>query len=257
MELIYWLMKRICQKIMDKTYPSQSILAERYKIEKVLGDGSYGIAYLCIELESGSKCVVKQMRKSKKKENEKMYKQETAALQLFDHPSIPYLIETFTYEGNHFFSMEFIEGDNLEDLLFSKKKVFNEAEALLFFRQLLEIVAYTHKQGIAHCDIRIPNVMLSDNQIYLIDFGLSQCLDNIHKKEIVQDDFFDLGDFLLFILYSTYDAKSKKNRPWTEELHLHNQTTGILKKLLQIEQPYSNVHEIITDVHHAINVISY
>ncbi|MGP4041134.1 protein kinase domain-containing protein [Gracilibacillus sp. D59] len=249
MEVIRWIIKKLWQTLMDKTFSPIHILANRYKVEKVLGEGSYGIVYLCWDLNTSGKCVVKQMRKSKRKENETMYKQETAVLSILNHPSIPKLMETFTYQNNMFFAMEFIDGENLEDLLFTKKKQYQEKEALLFFKELLEIVQHIHKKGVAHGDIRIPNVIMNNERLFLIDFGLSQ---NLHKKN-VQDDFYDLGDFLLFILYSTYDAPSKKNQPWTKELNLQTNTTCILKKLLQIEEPYQNVNDILQDVNHAIS----
>ncbi|MFC4403380.1 protein kinase family protein [Gracilibacillus xinjiangensis] len=256
MEFLHWTIKKLCQAVMDKTYSPNHLLADKYKVEKVLGDGNYGIVYLCKELKSNRKCVVKQMRKSKKKENEQLYIQETNVLRFLNHPSIPKLIETFTYEKTKFFSMQFIEGDNLDDLLFSKEKRFTEIEALLSFKGLLEIISYIHEKGIAHGDIRIPNVMIGDDKLYLIDFGLTQYLQSGMEKNTVQDDYYDLGDFLLFLLYSTFDTKSKKNQPWTEELNLHTGTTNILKKLLQIDKPYDNITDIIKDTHQIIEDLS-
>ncbi|PWU67644.1 protein kinase domain-containing protein [Gracilibacillus dipsosauri] len=256
MQLIHWIIKRIRQAFMDKVYPANFLLAERYQVEKVLGEGSYGIVYLCMEVNTGQKFVVKQLRKSKKKENEELYKQEIVILRKLDHPSIPSLLETFAYENNKFFSMTFMDGVNLEDSLFNKKKKFNEKEALLFFKKLVKLVSFIHDHGIAHRDLRIPNVIIHHNQPYLIDFGLAELLKSDNKKEMVQDDFYDLGDFLLFILYSTYDGKSKKNQPWTEELNLHIRTTRILKKLLQIEKPYVSAKEIQIDVNQALEELS-
>lgn len=210
MELIHWMIKRIRQAFLDKIYSANHLLNDRYQVEKVLGDGSYGIVYLCIEVNTKQKFVVKQLRKSKKKENQELYKQEISILRKLDHPSIPKLSETFTYENNKFFSMTFMDGVNLEDSLFKKKKKFNEKDALLFFKKLVKLVSFIHDQGIAHRDLRIPNVIIHHNQPYLIDFGLAELFKSDNKKEMVQDDFYDLGDFLLFILYSTFDDKSKK-----------------------------------------------
>ncbi|WP_089740078.1 protein kinase family protein [Gracilibacillus ureilyticus] len=255
--MLKWIIKRLRQTLLDKTYSPKQILAGKYQIEKVLGDGSYGIVYLCTSLLSNKRCVVKQLRKRKRNENESMYLQETTVLKMLNHPAIPAFLETFTDNNTLFFSMEYMEGDNIEDILFSKKETFTELEALIILRDLLEVIEYMHSKGIAHGDIRIPNIMMNHTRLYLIDFGLTQFLRNEENKSIVQDDFYDLGDFLLFMLYSTYSAKPKKNQPWTEELTLNKRTISILKRLLQVEQPYESAKEILADVNQAIHLLSH
>ena len=70
--------------------------------------------------------------------------------------------------------MSFIEGDNLEDEIFYHKKSFNEKEALHILAQLLELVDYLHKKDIYHQDLRIPNLLLKNKELFLIDFGLAK-----------------------------------------------------------------------------------
>ncbi|MFC4558379.1 serine/threonine protein kinase [Virgibacillus kekensis] len=255
------MIKKVRQTVMDYQYSIHETLAGRYRIEEILRNGSYGIIYLCWNLESNQRCVVKQMRKSKKKENEENYKQETAILQMLDHPGIPKLIETFSYQNKQFFSMEFIEGENLEDTLFASKQKYSESECLVMAKKLTAITCYIHEKGVIHGDIRIPNVLLNRGELYLIDFGLAHNLhtDNHakeHQEQLIQEDFYDIGDFLLFLLYSPYEAETKKNRSWTEELTLNPKTTNILKRLLQINQPYHRCEDILADMEEAITILS-
>ncbi|WP_166786772.1 serine/threonine protein kinase [Jeotgalibacillus salarius] len=257
MEAVHWMIKKARQKIMDREYPAGEIINGRYQIEKVLQNGSYGIIYLCQDLSTGQTCVVKQMRKSKRKENAENYLQETAILKLLDHPGIPSLIDTFSYEGEQFFSMAFVEGKNVEDTLFATGQQYTEKECLPIIEQLTFIVCYIHDQGVFHGDIRIPNVLLHNGKIHLIDFGLASNLGaesglKTQREQLAQDDFFDLGDFLLFLLYSSYDGDIKKGRSWTEELHLKPQTTLLLKRLLGITKPYQQCADILTDIRKAI-----
>ncbi|MGP4063471.1 protein kinase family protein [Oceanobacillus sp. M65] len=216
---------------------------------------------MCWDLDASQRCVAKQMRKSKKKENAENYKQETTILQLLDHAGIPKLIEIFEYEDEQFFSMEFVEGKNVEDTLFDKKQQYSEKECLEIIKKLTAIICYIHDKGVFHGDIRIPNVLLHNDELHLIDFGLAH---NLHtdnkaidrKEQLARDDFFDIGDFLLFLLYSSYDGETKRNRPWTEELSLHPKTTHILKRLLQIESPYPQCEAVLTDIREAISLLS-
>ncbi len=261
MEVIHWMIKKVRQRMMDQQYSIGQILAGRYKIEKVLQNGSYGIIYLCWDLDASQRCVVKQMRKSKRKENAENYKQETTILQMLDHAGIPKLLGTFIYEEEQFFSMEFVKGKNVEDTLFDTKQQYSEKECLEIVKKLTAIICYIHKKGVFHGDIRIPNVLLHQDELHLIDFGLAhnQHTENEAKElreQLARDDFFNIGDFLLFLLYSSYDGETKRNRPWTEELSLHPKTTHILKRLLQIESPYHQCEAILTDIREAITLLS-
>ncbi|WP_208591927.1 protein kinase domain-containing protein [Gracilibacillus suaedae] len=261
MEAIHWIIKKARQAMMDHQYAIDQTLGQRYKIEKVLQNGSYGIIYLCWDLDSQQRCVVKQMRKSKKKENVENYKQETAILQMLDHLAIPKLIDTFVYQDKQFFSMEFIEGKNIEDALFDSEQKYNEIECLKMLKQLTSIICYLHEKGVVHGDIRIPNVLVHHGKLCLIDFGLALNLHTDNKareqqEHLVQEDFFDLGDFLLFLLYSSYDEETKKDRPWTEELSLDPKTTHLLKRLLQIDEPYRRCEDVLTDIVEAITLLS-
>ncbi len=213
--------------------------------------------------------VVKQLRPSKyRSKNEiEMFEKEISVLRRLNHKHIPMLYETFSHNGSLFYAMSYIDGDNLEDQIFYNKKTFNENEALLILAQLLELIDYLHGIDIYHRDLRIPNLLLKNNKLFLIDFGLSQ-----HPTEITQEystsrfspyrqeeilemkrqDYYDLGEILLFLLYTTYSSKNKKALPWTEELSLEKETVFLLKRLLQIKDPYSNSSEISADLQAAI-----
>ena len=101
----------------------------------------------------------------------------------------------------------------------------------------------------------------------MIDFGLSKhkvTIDSFHssfssssykQKDILEmklQDYYDLGEILLYLLYTTYPSKNKKALPWTEELSLEKETVYLLKRLLQIKEPYSNTSEIATDLQAAL-----
>jgi serine/threonine-protein kinase len=149
----------------------------------------------------------------------------------------------------------------------------------------LEIVVYIHDQGIVHRDIRIANVILNGERVHLIDFGLAcdvyQHGTNPISDDIKEDDptekklrreisfssdFYALGHLLLFVLYSSYSEEILIDRPnsdqqiersWEEELSiLQPQTKKLLRRMLQAEQPYENVKQLILDTQAAWAVLS-
>lgn len=250
------------QFIVDRPYSKGRVIHGTYEVLRMIGAGSYGIVYQCIDLRTNENLVIKQLRPSKRrtKREIKLFENEISILDKLRNDYMPRLHESFQSEGNHFYVMTFIDGDDLDEQLFTKKKTFNEVESLIFIEQLLNLVDYLHERHIYHQDLRIPNILLKKNHPYLIDFGLAEQLVGVdsHEKvrEMKQQDYFDLGDILLFLLYSTYTPKNNKALPWTEELSLTEETVFVLKKLLKIEKPYLNTKEISADLFKAVKAVN-
>ena len=253
--------RKIYQFFYDRPIKAGIVLNERYKVLRVIGMGSYGIVYLCKDLKTKEDTVVKQLRPSKRRNKKeiKLFENEISVLRRLNHQNIPVLYETFSLDKHLFYVMSFIEGDNLEDEIFYHKKSFNEKEALGILAQLLELVDYLHNKDIYHQDLRIPNLLLKNTELFLIDFGLAKhavvkepSSSSSQKQEWIQEmklqDYYDLGEILLYLLYKTYTSKNKKALPWTEELSLEKETVHLLKRLLQIDEPYANTSEIAADL---------
>jgi serine/threonine protein kinase, bacterial len=207
--------------------------------------------------------VVKQLRPSKQRNKKEvsLFQNEIYVMRRLSHNNLPELFEAFSYHGDFFYVMSYIKGDNLEDQIFINNKTFTEEESLLFLAHLLELVDYLHSKEIYHQDLRIPNVILKNREPYLIDFGLSKqgnSLDsvnspsNIDSLELKRQDYYDLGEVLLYLLYTTYCSKKKKALPWTEELSLKKETTHLLKRLLRMQDPYSGISGISADLRAAL-----
>ncbi|MEK3886818.1 serine/threonine protein kinase [Bacillus sp. FSL K6-3431] len=261
--------RKIYQFFVDIPIKEGTVLNDRYEVLSVIGTGSYGIVYLCKDLKSQENRVVKQLRPSKRynKREVGLFERETSVLRTLNHKNMPIIYEAFSYDEYFFYVMSFIDGDNLEHQIFFSKKTFNEKESLQILEQLLELVDYLHKKDIYHQDLRIPNILLKDNELFLIDFGLSRqkvsvdplqsTSSSLHNKqesilEMKQQDYYDLGEILLYLLYTTYFSKSKKALPWTEELSLEKGTVNLLKRLLGINEPYLKISEISADLHAAL-----
>lgn len=251
-------MKNLYRFFVDRPYKPQFLIASQYEVMRVIGMGSYGMTYLCENKETRERCVVKQIRPSKLKNSEtSSYQMEAGILASLDHVSIPKLHDAFHFNGNQFLVMDYIEGVNLEDLLFDKHDRFNELESLEFLKGLIDIVAYLHMHEISHGDLRIPNVMVKHAQIYVVDFGLAVSLKDKSDQEaleLIQKDLYDLGDFLLFLLYSSYDPNSRKDRPWTEELTIHPATKHFIKRLLQIEAGFESIDQARDHLHKLLSM---
>lgn len=239
-------------------------MLHQYRIESVLGMGSYGFTYLVTDLSSSTQMVVKQLRKSKQRlqAGRKSFAYEQHIMQQLQHSGIPKYIDSFTWKGKPFFVMDYITGRTIEQLIFEDCHTYTEQEAFGMLYQILEVVSYIHEQCIVHRDLRIPNILLDNDAIFIIDFGLARYIGERDEREDTftgekkfmreihyRSDFYALGHFLLFLLYAGYNPEVEEERPWYEELSLSADGRRILMRMLQIEEPYQHIQDLKEDIH--------
>ncbi|XP_033623937.1 hormonally up-regulated neu tumor-associated kinase isoform X2 [Fukomys damarensis] len=91
------------------------------------------------------------------------------------HPNITQLLDILETENSYYLVMELCPGGNLMHKIYEKKRL-EESEARRYIRQLISAVEHLHRVGVVHRDLKIENLLLDeDNNIKLIDFGLSNC----------------------------------------------------------------------------------
>ncbi|CDN43180.1 MULTISPECIES: protein kinase domain-containing protein [Paenibacillus] len=244
-------------------YPLQEgdVIADRYRIVELLGIGSYGLTYRCLDLQRGQEAAMKQAKPSKGEVGRELLRREMKVLDKLRHPSIPRAWDLLVDRNQLYMASEFAGGQTVEELIFERGSLFSEREALDFISRLTDIVAYVHRQGYVHLDIRIPNVIAGKNRIHLIDFGLARRIGEAASPEppfrsgtrLAQDaepasDLSDIGHLLLFMLYSSYHPTKMADTGWEHELDMTSATRQLLRRLLQIEAPYEDIDAFMRDL---------
>ncbi|HDR4311632.1 TPA: protein kinase, partial [Bacillus anthracis] len=162
--------------------------------------------------------------------------------------------------------MEYMPGKNFEDYIFLDGHVYTEREVLKILYEILEIVSVFHSKDIIHRDLRIPNILMKENQISIIDFGLAKWKGEgderattyegeqaLMREVHFRSDFYALGHFSLFLLYAGYESNEKYEKPWYDELTLENYNREMLMRMLQMKTPYyENVRDLKKDVAFAL-----
>ncbi|AKG21864.1 serine/threonine-protein kinase [Calothrix sp. 336/3] len=158
---------------------SGKILAGRYKIVKVLGSGGFSETYIAEDtlLPNHPQCVVKQLQPVNHKAEQiiiarRLFNSEAETLQkLGNHPQIPQLLAFFE-EEEFYLIQEYIDGHPLSQELPIGKPV-DESIVIDILRDLLQILAFVHKNGVIHRDIKPSNIIRrhGDRKLVLIDFG--------------------------------------------------------------------------------------
>jgi serine/threonine protein kinase len=159
----------------------QSIINNRYKIVKVLGEGGFGKTFLAEDthLPSGRFCVIKQLKPVTN--NPQIYKmvqdrfgREAAILEDLGNSNnrIPKLYAYFSEQDNFYLVQEYIEGKTLTNKV-QTEGVMNESAVREILKSLLYVLNFVHSRHIIHRDIKPDNIILrnSDNIPVLIDFG--------------------------------------------------------------------------------------
>jgi len=150
---------------------------ENYKLDKVLGQGSYAVVRLAIDKETSEKVAIKTYEKFKLNDvhKRKNVKREISILQSLDHPNIIKLYKTIDTVTQLHLVTEFIGTQSLHSYIKPKpSRRLPEAEARKIFTQVIEGLGYLHSLDIVHRDIKLENLLLdSKNNVKIIDFGFS------------------------------------------------------------------------------------
>ena len=104
------------------------------------------------------------------------FKREAEAAAQLSHPGIVPIYQVGQCDGQHFFTMGFIEGQSLKERVQRGPLVPREAAELL--RKLAEAIAYAHRRGVVHRDLKPANVLLDlQGEPRVTDFGLARKLE--------------------------------------------------------------------------------
>jgi serine/threonine-protein kinase len=106
-------------------------------------------------------------------EEVKRFKTEAEAAANLDHPGIVPIYEIGVHNGQHYFSMGFVEGQSLADRV--KEGPIPPMEAAEIVKKVTEAIAYAHEKGVIHRDLKPANVLLDANgEPRVTDFGLAK-----------------------------------------------------------------------------------
>lgn len=159
----------------NATQPPQTV--GDYQILEELGRGGMGVVYLAEHALHGKVALKLLPRLTVASEEAgRRFALEARVLSSLRHAALCQLYESFTTEEYAAISMEFINGQGLDEILDRAALPF--IKALKIILNLSDVLAEAHAQGVAHRDIKSSNVMLNQQgQTRLIDFGIAKFAD--------------------------------------------------------------------------------
>ena len=170
----------------------------KYKIEKVLGQGGFGITYLATQINLNRKVAIKEFFMKdmccREEDTNQVYYissdsnfvdnfknkfiKEAQTISSLNHRNIIRIHDTFEENGTAYYAMEYIDGCSISDILKQQGKL-QEDVAIQYIKEVAEALNYIHSKHINHLDIKPSNIMVRqvDNSVVLIDFGVAKQYD--------------------------------------------------------------------------------
>jgi hypothetical protein len=159
-----------------------TLLADRYRIERILGQGGMGAVYLATDDNLGTQVAVKE-NLNVSPESERQFKREAMLLASLRHHHLPRVTNHFVLAGQQYLVMDYVEGEDLRERL-ERLGPLPEADVKVWGAQICDALNYLHSRTppVVHRDIKPSNIKLnSSGEAILVDFGIAKAASSDSK----------------------------------------------------------------------------
>jgi len=151
-------------------------LADRYRLERELGQGGMATVYLAEDLKHHRQVAIKVLRPELAAVlGAERFVQEITTTAALQHPHILPLFDSGTADSFLYYVMPYVEGETLRSKL-DREKQLGVDEAVRIAREVADALDYAHRHGVIHRDIKPENILLHDGRPMVADFGIALAL---------------------------------------------------------------------------------
>ncbi len=151
-------------------------LADRYRLERKLGEGGMATVYLARDLRHDRDVAVKVLKPDLAHVlgGDRFLREVRIAAKL-SHPHILPLHDSGEANGFLYYVMPFVKGQSLRERL-SREGELPVSDAIRMLKEIADALAHAHDEGIVHRDIKPDNVMVSGRHVLVSDFGVAKAV---------------------------------------------------------------------------------
>ncbi|KAG6837875.1 hypothetical protein H0H93_013028 [Arthromyces matolae] len=185
---------RVVGRVLDDDQPedrslvflasSSSNIAIRWRQGKLIGSGAFGSVYTAVNLDSGSVMAVKEVKFQEFSGLPTLYAQirdELKVMEMLHHPNVVEYYGIEVHRDKVYIFEEYCQGGSLAALL-DLGRIEDESIIQVYTMQMLEGLAYLHKEGVIHRDVKPDNILLDHHGVIkFVDFGAAKILAKNHK----------------------------------------------------------------------------
>jgi eukaryotic-like serine/threonine-protein kinase len=171
----------------------QQALAGRYAIERELGHGGMATVYLAHDLRHHRQVAIKVLRPELATAvGPERFLREVELVARLQHPHILPVHDSGEAGGLLYFVMPLVEGESLRQRL-SREGELPVPDAVRLLSELADALAYAHRRGVVHRDIKPDNVLLAGRHAWLADFGVAKLVSQAVGAERLTETGVSLG----------------------------------------------------------------
>lgn len=151
----------------------------KYEILEEIARGGMGIVYKAKQIDFNRVVALKVMKQGEFSSEEQIarFRREAQAAARLNHPNIIPIHEIGEVEGNHYFTMDYIEGTPLNESI--KGKPLSIKKIIQILKEIAEGLEEAHRNQIVHRDLKPANILLDEQgHPKITDFGLAKVLDD-------------------------------------------------------------------------------
>jgi TolB-like protein len=153
------------------------MLAERYAVERSIGEGGTATVHLARDLRHGRKVAIKVLRSELAASvGAERFLREIQVAANLQHPNILPFYDSGGSGELLYYVMPFMEGESLRSRL-AREPQLPLPLALRLIREAADALAYAHEQGIIHRDIKPENILIQNDHALVADFGIARAVD--------------------------------------------------------------------------------
>ena len=183
---------------MSTLQPGSTLQNGKYEIQRVLGQGGFGVTYLALQQGLNRIVAIKEFfmenfcvrnadthhvtvategsREFVERYRNKFLK-EARNIAKLEHPNIVSIIDVFEENSTAYYVMKYAQNGSLDDKV-KREGHLSEADAKRYILKIANALRFVHQHKMTHLDVKPANILLSDNdEPWLIDFGLSKQYD--------------------------------------------------------------------------------
>jgi TolB-like protein/tRNA A-37 threonylcarbamoyl transferase component Bud32 len=164
----------------------KAAVADRYTIERELGEGGMAIVYLARDLKHDRAVALKVFRPELAAAmGAERFLREIQVTAKLSHPHILPLYDSGEAGGFLYYVMPFVAGETLADLV-AREQQLPLDQAVRIAREVAEALAHAHSFGIIHRDIKPQNIMLSGGLAVVADFGIARAVSEAGSTKLTE-----------------------------------------------------------------------
>ena len=150
------------------------VLADRYVVRSPISRGAMGTVYRALDRRSDDEVAVKRLTDHSQV---RRFEIEARLLSSISHPRVVRVLHHFEDPSGYFLVMDLVRGSDLGQILKESGGSGLPVDVVLeYAHQACEALDYVHEQGIVHRDVKPDNLIVGDDGVILVDFGVARRL---------------------------------------------------------------------------------